>query len=200
MSTEPKSAPGENPWTVTASARVLSNAWFEVEANDVIRPDGSRGSYDLVRMRKVGVAILPLHDDGTADLIGQWRLPIGRFSWELPMGSAEAGEAVEVAARRELSEETGLSAGHWTPLFEIDLSTSLTDERCQAFLATDLHAGRPHPESREELRRRRVPLAKLVDEVTTGVVREAMSVATILKVSHMAVSGELASHLSLTRK
>jgi 8-oxo-dGTP pyrophosphatase MutT (NUDIX family) len=114
----------------------------------------------------------------------------------MPMGGAEAGETAEEAARRELSEETGLHAGHWTKLIELDLSTSLTDERCVVFLASDLSKGAAHPEPREVVKRMRAPFLEVLERVERGLIREAATVSAVLRAYRMAAAGALSPALS----
>lgn len=49
-------------------------------------------------------------------LIRQWRIPLGRWTWEIPAGGVEAGEQTSEAAVREFVEETGLRPGAVSPL------------------------------------------------------------------------------------
>ena len=111
-------------------------------AHQVIHPGGRAGTYSVIRVRRLAVGVLPIEPDGRVHLVGQWRFPLGRYSWEMPEGGAEPGEDAQACARRELLEETGLSAGRLEQILELDLSNSLTDERAMLFLATGLRAGR----------------------------------------------------------
>lgn len=74
-----------------------------------------RGRWEYVqRTRGIGaVAIVAVHD-GKLILVDQYRVPLGAQSLELPaglVGDDAEGEAVEIAAARELEEETGFRAG-----------------------------------------------------------------------------------------
>ena len=85
---------------------------------------------------------------------------MGRYSWEMPEGGGEPGEAPLACAKRELEEEAGLRATAWTPILEMDMSNSLTDERGIIFLATGLQTGQKQPEVTEVLKHRRVAVRR----------------------------------------
>ena len=185
-----------NPWTVTASSVPFRNDWFCVDKNDVIRPDGSAGEYTVVRVRRLAVGVLPIEPDGSVHLVGQWRFPLARYSWEIPEGGGEPGEAPLACAKRELEEETGLSATTWAPILEMDLSNSITDEAGIVFLATGLRAGQKQPEATEVLRHARAPFMDVLARVIDGRIRDSLSVAAMLRAHHMAVTGELPHELA----
>ena len=72
-------------------------------------PDGKQASREVV-LHPGGVAVLPLDGEGNVTLVQQYRYPFHQVILELPAGKLDAGEPHETAARRELSEETGLEA------------------------------------------------------------------------------------------
>jgi len=77
--------------------------------NDSVRsPSGVQGNYLRWRWSRSGVVIVPRRGDQVA-LTLAYRYPIDAASLELPRGSYVDNEALEVAAARELFEETGLS-------------------------------------------------------------------------------------------
>ena len=185
-----------NPMTLHGVRRVYENPWFAVEDHDVTHPGGRRGMYGVVRMRKIAVGVLPLEPDGAVHLVGQWRFPLARYSWEMPEGGAEPGEAPEECARRELAEETGLSAGRLEKILEMDISNSVTDERAMLYLATDLTAGAAHPEEVEVLKHLKAPFAEVMARIADGRIRDSLTVAAMLRAHHMAVTGRLPSALA----
>lgn len=187
---------GDNPWTTKAARTAFSNAWFSVEEHDVLTPSGRDGYYGVIRIRRTAIGVLPIAGDGRVHLVGQWRYPLGRYSWEIPEGGAEPGESPEACARRELKEETGLEAGTLIEIARLDLSNSLTDESAILFAAWDLRHGIASPEDTEVLRHAAVPFPDALAWATEGKLTDALTVAALLRAHHMAVTGALPSALA----
>jgi ADP-ribose pyrophosphatase len=74
----------------------------------------TRGKWEYVsRVRGIEAAVILAVDDDHVILVEQYRMPLGAPCLELPaglVGDDVAGEAIEVAAGRELEEETGYRA------------------------------------------------------------------------------------------
>jgi len=83
----------------------------------------------------VMVAVTP---SGNVILEKQFRPPLGRDVIELPAGLVEPGESMEVAAKRELIEETGWAAKKLEFLAEGPISTGASTEALRAYLCTEL--------------------------------------------------------------
>jgi ADP-ribose pyrophosphatase len=70
-----------------------------------------RGKWEYVsRTKGVSAAVILAVDDGHVLLVEQYRVPLGKYCIELPaglIGDETEGEAAEIAAARELEEETG---------------------------------------------------------------------------------------------
>ena len=85
----------------------FSTPWFDVVAKRT-EPDGE--PYYAV-VEEEYVTVLAMTEERRIVLVRQYRPAIERVSLELPAGHVEKGEAPEEAARRELWEETGFTAG-----------------------------------------------------------------------------------------
>ena len=128
-----------------------------------------------------GVAVLPLHGDGTVSVVRQFRYPFQQVITELPAGKLEKGEDPRPAALRELEEECGLTAGKLTYLGCIYPSPGFSTEVLHMYLAQDLRQGESHPDEDEFLEAGRVPFQALFRQVMQGEIQDAKTVALVLK-------------------
>lgn len=184
------------PWRVAAARTVYDNPWIRVIDHEVSHPDGSPGQYGVVRFKNRAIGVLPIDDEGATWLVGQHRFPFDAYSWELPEGGGPLSEDPLEAAKRELAEETGLTARLWAPLVEMDLSNSVTDEVAICFIASDLRDGPPRPEASEALEVRRIPFRELVNDVLSGRIRDSLTVLMTLAAEARALRGTLPEAIS----
>lgn len=171
------------PWKKLATREVFDNPWISVREDHVINPGGGENQYGVVHFKNVAVAIIPLDDQGNTWLVGQDRYTLGQYSWELPMGGAPRSEPAIEAARRELKEETGLSASSWTELMRVHTSNSVTDEEGVVYIASDLEEGETDFDETEDIEVRKLPLGDALAMVMRGEITDAMSVAALLRLA-----------------
>lgn len=181
----------DNPWTMLSREIRYENPWIRVVHHEVLNPRRRPGIYGVVEFRNRAVGVIPVDQDGCTWLVGQYRFPLGRYSWEIPEGGAPDGSSPAESALRELREETGLVAGTLTELLRLDLSNSVTDETGVVFLATSLTPGPPAPEETEQLAVRRVPLGQALAEVMDGRITDSLSVTGLMKLKLLADAGGL---------
>lgn len=165
--------------------RVSSETIFEghiikVTLDQAELPNGKLAAREVVE-HPGGVAVLALHGDGTVSMVRQYRYPFQQVVDELPAGKLERGEEHRSAALRELEEEVGVRAGKLTYLGCLYLSPGFCTEVLHMYLAQELEQGECHPDEDEFLECRRVPFQSLVDQVMRGELKDAKTVALVLK-------------------
>jgi 8-oxo-dGTP pyrophosphatase MutT (NUDIX family) len=167
-------------WKLVNSKVVYDNPWIRIEHDEVKIPSGKPGIYGRIHFKNLAIGIIPLDDDGNTWIVGQYRYPLKRYSWEIPEGGGDLRKSPIAEAKRELKEETGISAKRWEKLIEMDLSNSTSDERAVVFVARGLKFGESEPEDDEALKVRKIPFEKLYRMVQRGEVRDAITVAGVL--------------------
>jgi len=170
-------------WKKLTSKTVFDNPWITVFEDRVINPGGGQNDYGHVHFKNRAVAILPLDEDGNTWLVGQDRYTLGIFTWELPMGGAPLDESPLDAAKRELKEETGLSAAKWTEVMTLHTSNSITDEVGIVFIAEQLTEGESELDETENIELRKLKLTEALGMVERGEITDAISVAALLGVA-----------------
>ncbi|HMO39342.1 MAG TPA: NUDIX hydrolase [Saprospiraceae bacterium] len=183
--------PPGSPWQTLSVKEVYNNNWIQVTHREVLNPAGNPGIYGVVHFKNLALGIVPLDDQLHTWLVGQYRYALGQYSWEIPEGGGPLGTSPLEAAQRELLEETGIRARHWTKILDMHISNSVTDEAAMAFVARELEFGAATPEDTEQLQVRRLPLAEAVEMVVQGTITDALSVAALLKVELLLRRGAL---------
>jgi 8-oxo-dGTP pyrophosphatase MutT (NUDIX family) len=170
-----------NPWKTLSSRETYANPWIRVREDQVRQPSGGTGIYGVVEYKNRAIGVVPVSEDGHTWLVGQWRYCHASYEWEIPEGGCPAGEAPEEAARRELLEETGITAQVIEPLLAgIQLSNSTTNEVCDVFVARELSFGESSPEETEVLEVMKVPLRDAFTMARDGRLRDGVTVLALL--------------------
>jgi 8-oxo-dGTP pyrophosphatase MutT (NUDIX family) len=163
---------------------VYGNQWITLREDRVIRPDGAEGIYSVVEMRP-SCGIVAVSDEDQIALVGQWRYVHNRYSIEIPTGGSEPDETPLDAAKRELLEETGITARDWTALGTLDNSNGSTTDVAHMFVARNLTSGLPVALGDEQVELSWMPFADAVRSVMNGEITECVSVAAILKLEFL---------------
>ncbi len=172
-------------WKTLDSRTVYDNPWITVFEDQVVNPGGGRNIYGRIHFKNKAVAIIALDGKGNTWLVGQDRYTLGHRSWELPMGGAPADEDPLAAAKRELKEETGLSAARWREVMRLHTSNSITDETGIVYVAEDLTDGETAFEETESIEVRKLPLAEAMDMAARGDITDAISVAALMSLPRL---------------
>lgn len=152
-----------------------------VRVDDALLPNGEPCTREVCE-HPGGVGVLAIDENRIVALVRQYRYPYAESTLEIPAGKMDRGpEDAEQAGRRELSEETGLTAGQMISLGEIWPSPGFMDERLYLYCAKDLAQGECHPDEDEFVEIVRMPFEELCQRIASGEIHDAKTVAAVGK-------------------
>ena len=126
-------------------------------------------------------AVVPVDEDGNVYMVRQYRCPLETVLLEIPAGKLDhKGEDRLLAAKRELEEETGFTAGKWTHMVDLATTPGFCSEVISLYLAQDLTAGEVHPDEDEFLNVVKMPIAQVKEMIMRGEVPDSKTVTAIL--------------------
>ncbi len=158
------------------------------------RADGTRGTREIAG-HPGAVAILALDDEDRVLMVRQYRVAAGQALLEVPAGTLDVAddgtiEDPDLAAPRELEEETGMRAGSWRLLARFYTTPGFTSELMHLYLATDLRLADGHrlgPDEDEHLLLERLPWRDALAAVDRGEVADAKSLVGLLWLARLRV-------------
>lgn len=121
-------------------------------------------------------------------LVRQYRVAVGELLLEIPAGTLDVRddgtvEAPDLAARRELEEETGMRAGSWREVAQFYTAPGFASELMHLYLATDLRAAdedRLRPDDDEHLLLERMPVRDALAAAERGEFADAKTLVGLL--------------------
>jgi 8-oxo-dGTP pyrophosphatase MutT (NUDIX family) len=133
----------KNSWKKLSSKTVFENPYYQIRRDEIIRPNGDAGTYDVLETPG-SVFILAINDEGKFPLIGQFRYPTGEYSMEVPSGGREKDSRDPLDdAKRELLEETGITAREWSEVGRAFAFNGISSEQMVIYIARDLKFSEP---------------------------------------------------------
>lgn len=164
---------------------IYDGAVLHVVKDKILLPDGNV-SFREFCLHKGAVAVIPVTDDNEVIMVRQFRYAHHREFLEIPAGKLDfVGEVPLDAVKRELKEETGATAEKITYLGVLDTTPALIDEKIYMYMAEGLTFGECDPDEDEFLAVERIPLAKLVEMVMNGEIRDGKTQIAVLKAAKL---------------
>ena len=157
---------------------------FRVVTDEVREPGGESHRRDVVR--HPGSVVVFAVDDSKSKrdplilLERQYRHAAAQYLYEIPAGSLNPGEDPLTGAKRELLEETGYKAKHWSKLVRFFASPGFLGEWMQIFIAEGLTPGDATPEDDEHIELFAVPLSELLREIDAGRIHDGKTIVGTL--------------------
>lgn len=122
-------------WKTLSSEYLIRRPWLTARRDKVMLPDGRINDEYYLLEYPNWVNVVAVTTEGRFVMIEQYRHGIDEVIVELCAGVVENGEDTEVAARRELLEETGYAGGEWRLLNVICQNPSTCNNYTYCYLA-----------------------------------------------------------------
>ena len=167
----------DNPFKTMSQKRVYHTPWIDVREDQIVHPNGEQGVYSVVELPGFSV-VVPITAENKLWMVQLWRYPIGRFSWELPMGRIDAGEIPLQTAKRELVEETGLHSNDWQDLGTVSSMNGVTNCRGHVFAALGV-AGESRPQDSEISQTKELDLLEIESLIQSGELHDSETLAAL---------------------
>jgi ADP-ribose pyrophosphatase len=181
----------------TVERRIVHRGRFMTFRVDTIEDAGGKRHPREIVEHPGAVSVIPIAGEDVL-MVRQWRTPVERAILELPAGTLDrlddgTLEDPDLAAPRELAEETGYRAASWRKLGRFWTAPGFTDEEMHLYLATALEPVSEYggPDVDEYLDLVRIPWREAVAMADGGELEDAKTIVGLFWLARLAEDGQL---------
>ena len=158
---------------------LVHDQWMRLRADACTLPNGTVIKPYYVLEENDWVHVFAQNEDGEVLVVRQYRYAAGAICAELPGGVIDEGETPLVAAKRELSEETGYSASEWQQVASVYANPARQTNRVHTFVARGLSkVAEQNLDDTEEIQVAFASVAKIKEMVKEGVFSQSLHIAS----------------------
>lgn len=166
--------------TVIKTEKLLSGNIFDVKRDTVILPNGNEATRDNVE-HMGACAILAIDEYDNVILVKQFRCSIYDVTDEIPAGKLEKVEDPDVAALRELEEETGYTSRNIIPYMKFYPDIGLGNQLIYVYLAKDLVKTCQDLDDDEFINVYKINIKELKQKIFEGKITDSKIIVPFLK-------------------
>ena len=168
-------------WKKIDSKTAFECPYYSISEDNVTRPDGTPGKYFYV-VTKGSVSVIAEDPDEKIYMVSQHRYTANNdLSIEIIAGGIEENEEPLAAAKRELQEETGITAEEWIYLGNFRPFNGISSEIDHVYLAKSLTKGQSRPDSTEDITVSRKSLAEIKKLILDNEITDGQAIAALMK-------------------
>lgn len=166
-------------WKKIRRQLMYTNQWFKLYEDQVVKPNGQKGIYSFIKTSGPSVFIIALNENNHFPLVRLYRYPTKKWSWELPAGGSTHPETPLAAAKRELQEETGLSAKKWQKMSHFQVMNGVADEISWVYVAKNLSSHSPHNQEEGIIEVKTVSFEEAFGLIKVGEISDGQTIAAL---------------------
>lgn len=143
-------------------------------------PNGNTAKWDFIK-HKGAAAVVAVKEDGRLLMVRQYRNALERETLEIPAGGLNGPEEpTDLAAARELEEETGYTAGKMELLISLYTTVAFCNEKIDVYVATDLKKSRQHLDDDEFLDVESHEIEELIQLIYDCKIQDGKTISALL--------------------
>lgn len=143
-------------------------------------PNGNVAVWDFIK-HNGAAAMVAVRDDGKLLMVRQYRNALERETLEIPAGGLNGpDEPTNLAAARELEEETGYRCENPEFLMSIRTTVAFCNEKIDIYVARNLIKSAQHLDEDEFINVEAYTVEELVDMIYAGTLQDSKTVGAIL--------------------
>ena len=142
-------------------------------------PNGNVAKWDFIK-HNGAAAIVPVDEKGRLIMVRQYRNALERYTLEIPAGGLNPGENTDVAAARELEEETGYASDDLELLISLRTTVAFCNEKIDIYVAKNLVKTHQHLDEDEFLNVEAYSLKELEDKIFRQEIEDSKTIAALM--------------------
>lgn len=142
-------------------------------------PDGKQVKWDFIQ-HNGAAAVVPVTADGRILMVSQYRNALERYTLEIPAGGLNPGEATDLAAARELEEETGYASDQLELLLTIRTTVAFCNEKIDIYVARNLVKTHQHLDEDEYLNVEAHTMGELEQLIFNRKIEDSKTIAALM--------------------
>ncbi|MDD2971921.1 MAG: NUDIX hydrolase [Lachnospiraceae bacterium] len=159
---------------------VQKGAIIDYYQDTVQIPNGNIVKWDFIG-HKGAAAVVPVTEDGKILMVRQYRNALDRYTLEIPAGGLNgAEEPTDIAAMRELEEETGYRTEEVTLLITIRTTVAFCNEKIDIYVTDHLIPSHQHLDEDEYIDVKPYDMAELEEMIYDGRIQDSKTIAALL--------------------
>lgn len=173
-------------WLVHGERDIYTSEWVRLSLVDVEPPVGGRFEHHVITMRPAAMTAILDEAGDRVGLIWRHRFAPSLWNWELPGGLVDEGEDPEETARREVTEEVGLTIQGLRHLVSFEPVVGMVRSPHHVYAARAVGTESQPTEQNEGDGLQWVPLESIKERIDAG---EILNSGTLVALLHLLAFG-----------